>query len=330
MVQERVSGNGNFDIDAIRMAANAMENPPAVIGQPFVDPVADAFAADVQDTADEIRYNPGSNLAEEAMQIMNAPGAAKLGAGVLADLRAAVQLQEEKAANGADAFMRGDRVWEERKEDAKKERAEQAKIADFADDAQNATQRRLTEREWDEGSHDFAGERMTGAEIDSLISFMRSPANRQRLIEQRARANGISTDQATRDVDNGLRYTELFRKVQMGNATTAERAEFQRLERDPATLEVVQDARSLSRGGELAPDIIASNRARNGDMAISVAGRQAQLDTGFASAAPPLRANFASALAATSPLDSAPPRIQIAAPAPPPAPPQVATAGFDV
>jgi hypothetical protein len=74
------------------------------------------------------------------MQIMNSPRATKLGAGVMADLRAAVQLQDEKAANGSDAFMRNDRVWEERKERDDKDRKEQAKIADLADDANNGSQ----------------------------------------------------------------------------------------------------------------------------------------------------------------------------------------------
>lgn len=174
MVGQRAAGNGNFDIDAITRLVNADANAPAMSEQPFFDPVADAFAADVQDTADEIRYNPSSNLSEEAQQIMNAPGAAKLGAGVLADLRAAVQLQEEKAANGADAFMRGDRVWEERKERDDKDRKEQARIADMADDANNSQQNPMTPEQWDEApSTGYPG--MTNAE--ALAALRRINAN---------------------------------------------------------------------------------------------------------------------------------------------------------
>jgi len=140
MVQGRAAGNGKFDIDAITRLVNADANAPALIEQPFIDPVADAFAADVDDMVDELRFNPSSNLAEEAQQIMNSPLAAKLGAGVMADLRAAVQLQEEKAANGSDAFMRGDRVWEEREKREERDRKDKADNAKFAEDANDASQ----------------------------------------------------------------------------------------------------------------------------------------------------------------------------------------------
>jgi hypothetical protein len=199
MVQERISGNGNFDIDAIMRLANADANAPAMIDQPFIDPVADAFVADVDDMVDEIRYNPSANLIEEAQQIMNSPMAAKLGAGVMADLRAAVQLQEEKAANGADAFARGDRVWEEREKRDEKERKEQARIADIADDAQNAQQQR--EADIARREEEFANVDVTMGDITMTVrnwkaaaTLMRDQSFRREM-EAWARARGYTDAQ---------------------------------------------------------------------------------------------------------------------------------------
>lgn len=328
MGEERITGNGNFDIDAITRSVRDMSAQAIDAGNYDVDPLAEAFTIGIEDMVDELAANPGSELKEEAEQALRSPLVHRLDRDVTAALRSVIALNEERKETSFDGAMRRD-VWTEIRERNEKESKEQAKVADFAGDTLNG-QQRLTEQQWDEGSYDFAGERMTGAEIDNLISFMRSPANRQRLIEQRARANGISTEQASREVDMGLRYAELFRKTQMGTATREERAEFERLRADPTAIDVVRDARALSRGEQPTPAIAASSDARNGDVAISVAGRQARLDTGFAAGAPPLRASFASAQAATTPLDAPSPQIAAASPAlsagePPP---QLASTGM--
>lgn len=229
MVQNRAAGNGNFDIDAITRLVNADANAPAIMDQPFIDPAADAFAADVQETADQIRYNPGSSLVEEAAQLMNAPGAAKLGAGVMADLRAAVQLQEEKAANGADAFMRGDRVWEERKERDDKDRKEQARIADFADDAQNASQR-MTPEQWDQApSREYPG--MTNAEA---LSAIRRINGNLPFYSQLAVQRGLIRPEQEADFQAYMRNEQwLMEQERAGNTETPE-YRTRRLEQDTA------------------------------------------------------------------------------------------------
>jgi hypothetical protein len=343
MVQGRAAGNGNFDIDAIRMAANAMENAPAVIDQPFVDPVADAFAADVQDTADEIRYNPGSNLAEEAMQIMNAPGAAKLGAGVMADLRAAVQLQEEKAANGADAFMRGDRVWEERKERDDKDRKEQARVADMADDAQSVSQQREAEiarREEEFANVDVAmGDiTMTGRNWRAAAMMMRDQSFRREM-EAWARVRGYTDAQ----IEEAANISE---EIMLKNArgeplTPGEQRAYEEnelvqrnirmaAEQVQPGVTVAADANaSLASSDARSYDPLASTNASldvlagNGPAAIStdanptVATRlsvSAQLNNqeNFAGA-PSLTQSFGNANAALAPLDSRQPQVAIAA-----------------
>ncbi|MBK6708015.1 MAG: hypothetical protein IPG54_11280 [Sphingomonadales bacterium] len=116
MTLERTSNN--FDIDSIRREADAMENAGAI------DPAA-ASASDVEEMIDDLRYNPSTNLAEEAAQILNSPLAARLDSGVLMNLRAAVNLQEEKQENGSGAFMRGD-TWNEQRERDDRDRKEQS------------------------------------------------------------------------------------------------------------------------------------------------------------------------------------------------------------
>jgi hypothetical protein len=349
MVQERVSGNGNFDIDAIRMPANAMENAPAVIDQPFVDPVADAFAADVQDTADEIRYNPGSNLAEEAMQIMNAPGAAKLGAGVLADLRAAVQLQEEKAANGADAFMRGDRVWEERKERDDKDRKEQAKIADMADDANNA-QLSTTPDRFGNSQQDYAdlsNELKTRDGQERYMSFLRllhpnmTDAQIRERMEKTAAIAAREANQPLTERQQGLlenmppaeeaelkgevdQYNEMNGRDMTQEVTAQVDAQTTTASAETAQITTYTAARSdLLRGG--LPNLTSTDQATLLPSRTSVAS---QMDSGEAdSSSPSLRRSFVDANAATAPLDVRQPQLASAAPAMPATP---TNAGLDV
>jgi hypothetical protein len=212
MVGQRAAGNGNFDIDAIRMAANAMENAPAVIEQPIVDPMADAFAADVEDMVDELRFNPSSNLAEEAAQIGNAAGAAKLGAGVMADLRAAVQLQGEKAANGADAFLRGDRVWEERKERDEKDRKEQVRITDMADDANNGQLSTTPDRHGlsEQNYAELNTELQTRAGQERFMAFLRM----------------MNPDMTDAEIDRYVHDAEVIAAVRSGRDTPDQRDDY--------------------------------------------------------------------------------------------------------
>ncbi|NJS13517.1 MAG: hypothetical protein HC788_01580 [Sphingopyxis sp.] len=365
MVQERVSGNGNFDIDAITRLVNADANAPALIDQPFIDPVADAFAADVKDTADEIKYNPGSNLAEEAMQIMNAPGAAKLGAGVLADLRAAVQLQEEKAANGADAFMRGDRVWEERKERDDKDRKEQSRVADIADDLQNAEERRQAEIErqqradvWNNSDHTFAGQRMSADEWLRMIQWFKQPENRAAWEDAVMAETGQSRDQVRRTGDKIERLDELIEKQSRGEELTAEeQAEMNRLNNDRDVQNGMRIRREQMALEQNRPQVSNQTDAQAAATSIDVTSATETVDASldvlsggndsgaiapsrtsltaqiegqgeFATTAPSLRDHHRAALAATAPLDQPAPQV-IASAAPVPPVPAV-NAGFDV
>jgi hypothetical protein len=344
MVQERVSGNGNFDTDAIRMAANAVENAPAVIDQPVVDPVADAFAADVQDTADEIRYNPGSNLAEEAMQIMNAQGAAKLGAGLLADLRAAVQLQEEKAANGADAFMRGDRVWEERKERDDKDRKEQAKIADMADDANNSHLSTTPDR-FGNSQQDYAdlsNELKSRDGQERYMAFLRllhpdmTDAQIRERMEKTAAIAAREANQPLTERQQGLlenmppaEEAELKGEVDQYNEMKAGRftpTVANQVDAQTVTTTANAEAETAAAGSQV--DLLSGGEVRAITPTRTSLTAQVEGQGQFAATAPSLRDHHRAALAATAPLDQ--PAPQVIASAAPVAPVAPVNAGFDV
>lgn len=315
------TGNGNFDVAAIAIAATRLvDSQPSEAEQEI-----HALFAQAQQMFDELLANPSSGLVEEATQFLNA-FQGFLPPGLAAQARAAITLQEERIAASPDRGGPTGDAWREQRERDDKDRKDQAKIADMADDLNNS-QQRLTEQQWDEGTYDFAGEPMTGAQIDSLMAFMRNPANRERLIEQRAKAKGITTEQAARDVDLGLRYAELFRKNEMGTATAEEQAELARLRNNPTANEVVSDARRLeSEAGPTAP-AAEIGMSQNQGQTISVAARIDRLDNPNASTAPTLRDHHRAALAATAPLDVPAEPVRIAAIAP--APEQVAATGMN-
>lgn len=162
MVQGRAAGNGNFDIDAITRLVNADAIVPALIEQPFVDRELAELEAEAAELEADLQ-NPSSNRVDEAQAFMQRTGAAKLN---VSGLQAGITIQESR--NEFSGGARGsERVWEERKEDAKKEREAQARAADFADDAQNAAQR-MTPEQWDHApSREYPG--MTNAEALSAI-----------------------------------------------------------------------------------------------------------------------------------------------------------------
>jgi hypothetical protein len=350
MVQERISGNGNFDIDAIMRLANADANAPTMIDQPFIDPVADAFAADVEDMVDEIRYNPSANLIEEAQQIMNSPMAAKLGAGVMADLRGAVQLQEEKAANGADAFTRGDRMWEEREKREEKERKEQAKIADMADDAQNAQLSTTPDRHGlsEQNYADLNNELQTRAGQERFMAFLRmmNPNLSDADIRQRLEiANAITAERGGRGNAETRRIIEST-SPELVEEVTGNLAQWNEMQGRSPTPDANNHANAEA--GAISADTrsydpLASTSARMGilggndstaafiDANPAVATRlsvSAQFDnqTNFAGT-PSLGRSFVAANEATIPLDVRQPQLASAAPAMPAAP---ANAGLDV
>lgn len=328
MVQARTGTN--FDIDAITRLVNADANAPALIEQPFVDPVVDAFAADVDDMVDELRFNPSSNLSEEAAQIMNLPGVAKLGAGVLAGLRAAVQLQEEKADNSADAFMRSDRILEEREKSEEKERKSKADIAKFAEDAADAQQLSTKPDQYglsEQNYSDLNDQLKTRDGQERMMAFLRM------MYPNKTDAERVEL----------LQNMTLIARAESPEGTEEDRRAVEALDPAKATEArgAMRNAVAYGNGQTMTPEaappaaIVAATDARVADTTtISVAGSQAWLEQDFATA-PLLRTNFVAANAATAPLDSpaAPslrPEIASLATAQPAQPQAPSGSGFDV
>ena len=348
MGMERTSNN--FDVDAI-MRAVAAETPPQTSGEYDVDPVAEVFASDVEEMIDDLRFNPSTNLSEEAAQILNSPLAARLDSGVLMNLRAAVNLQEEKQENGSGAFMRGD-TWDERREQTERERKEQARVADMADDAMNnqlstePDRYGLSQQNYAELNDDLK----TRDGQERFMNFMRMlhPELSDAQIRQRLDiANAITAERSGRGNAETRRVLEtappsvvndVSGDLSRYSAATLENGSAPRIEDRVDNQAAIGSAdassfdprattgasMNLLAGNDVEPvPSVTANSATISRISIS-----AQLDgQATISGAPSLRGQFGAALTATTPLDA--PQLAASTVAPP-APALAASAGLDV
>lgn len=343
MGMERTSNN--FDVDAI-MRAVAAETPPQASGEYDVDPVADAFASDVEEMIDDLRFNPSTNLAEEAAQILNSPLAARLDSGVLMNLRAAVNLQEEKQENGGTAFGNSE-AWNERRERDERDRKEQARATDLADDAMSnqlstvPDRYGLSQQNYAELNDDLK----TRDGQERFMSFLRmmNPGMTDEQIRRRfedaqivAAVRSGQANDAQRRAYDGMSderrddtSTSLAQYEQMGGSrftpTVANRVDAQAtgVSANVASFDpqAATGARTdiLSSGDTTAPRLTASSPA------ISRLSVSAQVDGQAAiTGAPSLRGQFGAALTATTPLDAPQLAASTVAPA------AIASSGFDV
>jgi hypothetical protein len=214
MVQERISGNGNFqDLDAILKSANAMENASTLIEQPFVDREMAELEAEAAELETDLQ-NPSSNRVDEAQAFMQRTGAAKLN---VSGLQAGITIQESR--NEFSGGARGsERMWEEREKREEKERKEQAKIADMADDLANAS-KPMTPEQWDEApSTEYPG--MTNAE--ALAAIRRINANLP-FFSQLAVQRGLIRPEDELAFQTYMRNEQwLMEQERAGNTNTAE------------------------------------------------------------------------------------------------------------
>ena len=328
-----------------------------------VNSVEDAFAAEVEEMTDDIRFNPSSNLSEEAAQILNSPMAARLYSGVLMNLRAAVNLQEEKQENGSAAFVRGD-SWNERRERDQKDRDEKANAAKIADDIQDIQQQQEQQRQqraeaWRNEEHDYAGQRMTGAQWMQLIQWFKQPENRAAWEDAMVAETGQSRDQVRATGDKIERLDELIEKQSRGEELTAqEQAELERLNNDRDVQEGMRIRREqMDRQQGVRPELssqadthasitsgettsvtatvdasleILSGKNASGAIAPSRTSLATRVEGRgeFAATAPSLRANFVAANAATgAPLDQPAPQVVVSAA---PVEASVSVSGMDV
>lgn len=203
---------------------------------------------------------------------------------------------------------------------AKQMEKEKEATDDFESGLEAASEihRAMTQTEWEHTRFDFAGMDMDGAEIDSLMSYMKDPAVRQRLIEKRAKEKGITTEQAGKEYDAAMRWGDLYKKIQMGTATAEEKAEFQRLDVNPANGEIYRSAaqqQNAPYAPPKAPEVNTSQVSSN--ESVSAEARGARLDRDFPSA-PNATESFVQANLATEPLDVPRQPVQVASMTPPP------------
>jgi len=155
MVQERVSGNGNFEnLDEIIRRANPVQFAQEQAINDIVELIEDFTANRSGGSGNELEAILGTNIA------------AKLPAGAITQITNAIFLEvERRDRTGFSAS--GNEQWENAKTEAKKERELRDKVADMADDVANASAR-MTPQQWDEApSSEYPG--MTNAEALAAI-----------------------------------------------------------------------------------------------------------------------------------------------------------------
>jgi hypothetical protein len=201
---------------------------------------------------------------------------------------------------------------------AKQMEKEKEATDDFESGLEAASEihRAMTQTEWEHTRFDFAGMDMDGAEIDSLMSYMKDSSVRQRLIEKRAREKGITTEQANKEYDAALRYGELFEKIQRRTATAEEKAEFELLKNNPTTNEIIQSAAQQRDQGLTESAEFQLSQHTTSEVGLTQAIGSIT-DRPFPSA-PNATESFVQANLATEPLDVPRQPVQVASMTPPP------------
>lgn len=216
MGNERITGNGNFDIDAIRRAAGAMEVADAVRPQAIIDSSDSTLEADIAEVEIDLQ-NPSSNRTDEAERLLDRPDIARLKPGALTAIRSNITIAEERREQSGE-ISRGADMWNERRERDQKERAARADADEFADSMQNAIQR-MTPEQWDEApSRDYPG--MTNAE--ALSAIRRINANLP-YYSQLAVQRGLIREDEQADFQTYMRNEQwLLEQERVGNIGTPE------------------------------------------------------------------------------------------------------------
>lgn len=137
---ERISGNGNFDVDAIRLAASAIENAPAAVNEQ--DQPSSELSTDDQravsailDIVAEFAANRSAGSGNELEAMLVTAIAAKLPAGTHSQIIGEIFREVERRDRSGFAEF-GAEQWERVKKEAKEERERLDKAIDLADSAQ--------------------------------------------------------------------------------------------------------------------------------------------------------------------------------------------------
>lgn len=317
------TGNGNYDVATIAAAASRLvDSQPSEAEQQIHDVIEDA-----QRMFDELLANPSSGLVEEATQFLNA-FARYMPPGLAAQARHAISLQEERIAASPDRSGPTGDNWREQRERDDKERKDQAKIADMADDAQNALQLSTKPDQYglsEQNYSDLNDQLKTRDGQERMMAFLRM------MYPNKTDAERVEL----------LQNMTLIARAESPEGTAEDRRAVEAL--DPAKAAEARGAMSsavrFQQGQSVTPEaappaaLVTATDARVADTTtISVAGSQAWLEQDFATA-PSLRTNFVAANAATAPLDSPAepvrPTVAIAS-AQPVQPLAPAGSGFDV
>jgi hypothetical protein len=264
MVQERVSGNGNFDIDMIsgaagasdrNAAANVKVQPPAELSlreQQAVSAILEIVA--------EFAANRSTGSGDELEAMLVTAIAAKLPAGTHSQIVGEIYREVERRDRlGFTEF--GSEQWERVKKEAKEEREKQDRLDKQIDALQDAQQQQAI---WSRETHSLAGVTMTGEEWGDMGNeFRNNPYARQWLIAKLMRDQGLTHAQAAQ---RATEYADTFTAMSKppSQRTPAERALIERAANDPQFREIAEGYQQAQGGAEypmINPDVQTSLRA---------------------------------------------------------------------
>jgi hypothetical protein len=353
MVQERVSGNGNFDVDAIRVAASAMEIAPAVANEQDQPPselsVEEQRAVSaILDIVAEFAANRSAGSGNELEAMLVTAIAAKLPAGTHSQIIGEIFREvERRDRSGFTDF--GVEQWERVKKEAKEERERLDKAIDLADSAQQLSTTPDRHGLSEQNYADLNTELQTRDGQERFMAFLRmmNPNLSDADIRQRLEiANAITAERSGRGNAETRRIIEST-SPELVEEVTGSLAQYQQISGRDLTQGVTNrvDAQAVEVSAETAAETATVNASldvlsgTNTDQALSlssdanpaVATRlsvSAQLNNqeNFGGA-PSLSRSFVDANAAIAPLDVRQPQLTSATPV---VPVPAVNAGFDV
>jgi hypothetical protein len=354
MTLEIRSGNTTeFDIDAIRMAvsgdAPAYGQTNLASSQNF-NAQDEELINDITDMIDKVRSNMNSGAGNELAEMISRIAGRLMIPGLSSAAANAIMLEVERR-DGENGRGFSAEQWERIKDDVKKEREEQKRVADMADDANNGQLSTTPDRHGlsEQNYADLNTELQTRDGQERFMAFLRmmNPNLSDAEIKKRMEiADAITAERSGRGTDKTKKILETTPPALVdevtGNLKQYEAAKMGHGNAPPVASKLDAYA-SLASSDARSYDPLASTNARMGVLAgndpatnsigetPAVASKlsvSAQLDdrTNF-DGAPSLGASFAAANLAKVPLDVRVTQIASAAPIAPAAP---ANAGLDV
>jgi hypothetical protein len=239
MAQEPTIGNGNFqDIDEIRIAANAMETAVTVDRSPIAL-AADAIAPDDNDMDGEIERLGGVTAITNGQLFYDGAAVPKgITETVQRNANFANRLDTANMTIGGAGGGAIKMVTSQDEDGDGRNDEDENGISEWRDAAEEAEHQQEIMRQqraeaWASDTHDFAGQKLTGAEWHEMAKWFQSDENVAAWEDEMMAQTGQTREQVRAMGGKMRRFYELTEMQAHGDKLTpAQQAEFDSLQRD--------------------------------------------------------------------------------------------------